>query len=77
MEKFENTFFVMVPIRWTDGTENRFKVEMGFDGELTKESITDMKQKARAYVLGRGQTLAETSYNPIQIYRKTGKGKGK
>jgi hypothetical protein len=77
MRTFENTFSVMVPIRWTNGTENRFKVDMGFDGELTKEAIADMKQKARDYVLSKGQTLAETSYNPIQIYRKTGKGKGK
>lgn len=77
MRTFENTFSVMVPIQWTNGSTNRFTVEMGFDGELTKEAIADMKQKAREYVLGKGQTLAETSYNPIQIYRKTGKGKGK
>lgn len=61
-------FLVMVPINWTNGSTNRFRVPMRYDGELTPESIEHLRQTARDYVISRGQTLAE--HGKIEIYRK-------
>jgi hypothetical protein len=60
---------VMVPINWTNGSTNRFRVPVRYNGELTKASIEEIKKVATDYVISRGQTLAP--YGKIEIYRKT------
>jgi hypothetical protein len=66
-------FNVMVPIMWTGGSTNRFRVPVKFDGEINAASIAKIKKLATDYVISRGQELAP--YSKIEIYRQNPSGR--
>jgi hypothetical protein len=60
-------YTAMVPINWTHGSTNNFRVPVRFDGEITRESVKKIEELATNYVIRRGQTLA--AHGEIKIYR--------
>jgi len=61
-------YFVMVPVRLNGSVpDRRFRVEMEYNGEITKDAVAEMQRVAREYVAGKKIDIRDNE--EIKIYR--------
>lgn len=62
-------YLVMVPVT-LDGPvpDRRFRVEVDYNGEITKDAVAEMRRIARNYVAGKKIIIRDNE--KIEIYRK-------